>query len=187
MRLENLNNPMQIQITLFGLPRSEVMKSGFFRGMLESPYLGDSKEGSIENPIVFEEITRITPGDMKSLLKEDRTPSFSPTEWASAYRLAEMWDFAQLRDYIFKHLDKSVKDPVPRIEYADLLGFEDWIVPALARLCERSEPLTIEEGMRLGIARFAEVCKHRERGRDLSNPSEYEKWIDKSVVLRAKE
>lgn len=97
-----------------------------------------------------------------------------------------MWDFDLLRDYIFKHLDKSVKEPIPRIEYADLLGFENWIVPALAQLCQRSEPLTAEEGARLGLARFAEVCKHRERGRDRSNPSDYEKWIDKSVVLNAR-
>lgn len=45
------------------------MKSGFFRGMLESPYLGDSKEGSIENPIVFDDMTKIAPRDMKSFLK----------------------------------------------------------------------------------------------------------------------
>ncbi|KAG8910708.1 hypothetical protein FRC00_007686 [Tulasnella sp. 408] len=184
----------KIQNTLFGLPRSEVMKSGFFRGMLESPYLGDSKEGSIENPIVFDDITGVTPGDMKSLLRvinirayEDRTPSFSVTEWAAAYRLAKMWDFDLLRDYIFKHLDQSVKEPFPRIEYADLLGFENWIVPALAKLCQRTEPLTAQEGAKLGLARFAEVCKQRERGRDRSNPSDYEKWIDKAVVLKARE
>lgn len=117
---------------------------------------------------------------------EKRIPSLSLTEWASAYRLAKMWEFDQLRDYIYKHLDKSVKDPLPRIEYADALDFENWIVPALAQLCNRTEVLTAEEGARLGLARFAEVCKHRERGRSRSNPSDYENWIDKSVVLNAR-
>lgn len=45
------------------------MKSGFFRGMLESPHLGDSKEGSLESPITFDSRTGIVPEDFKSLLK----------------------------------------------------------------------------------------------------------------------
>lgn len=98
-----------------------------------------------------------------------------------------MWEFDQLRDYIYRYLDKSIRDPLPRIEYADLLGFESWILPALALLCQRENPLTPEEGARLGIVRFAEVCKHRERNRSRYNPSDYEGWIDKSVVLKGSE
>ncbi|KAG8940992.1 hypothetical protein FRC04_004848 [Tulasnella sp. 424] len=192
--LEGVDMSIQIQNTLFGISRSEVMKSGFFRGMLESPHLGDSKEGSLENPITFDSRTGIVPEDLKSLLNvmdirayEKRLPPLSQTQWASAYRLARMWEFDQLRDYIHKNLDDAIKDPLPRIECADLFGFENWIVPALAQLCQRDNPLTPEEGARLGIFRFAEVCKQRERNRSRYNPSDYESWIDRSVVLKGSE
>ncbi|KAG8999049.1 hypothetical protein FRB90_012168 [Tulasnella sp. 427] len=180
----------KVQKTLFGLPRSEVMKSGFFRGMLESPYLGDSKEGPLENPIVLNGMTGIRPSDMKSLLAvinirayQKRVPILSQSQWSSAYRLAKMWEFDQLRDYIYKHIDKTVKDPLDRVEYADMLGLEDWIVPALAQLCRRDEPLTPQEGARLGIVRFSEVCKQRERNRSRYEVSDYAEKINKSLVL----
>ena len=73
-----------------------------------------------------------------------------------------------------------------RIEYAAALEFDNWIVPALAQLCNRNQCLTAEEGARLGLARFAEVCKQRELGRRQYNPSDYESWIDKSAVLGAR-
>lgn len=118
---------------------------------------------------------------------EDRTPSLSPEEWASAYRLAKIWEFDQLRDYIYKQLDNSVKEPILRIKCADLLGLENWIAPAFAELCRRAQSLTAEEGAMLGLARFAEVCKQRERGRRLYSASEYEVWLDKSVISTATE
>lgn len=45
------------------------MQSGFFRGMLESPHLGDSKEGNLEKPITFDERTGVTPEDMEYFCK----------------------------------------------------------------------------------------------------------------------
>ncbi|KAG8910707.1 hypothetical protein FRC00_007685 [Tulasnella sp. 408] len=173
----------KIQDTLFGLPRSQVMQSGFFRGMLESPHLGDSKEGNLEKPITFDERTGITPEDMEYFCKVleirafQQPPKLTPAQWASAYRLAKMWEFEQLRDYIFKFLDQSVKDPFERVEFADMLGVEAWIIPALAQICQRTNPLTVEEATRLGYARLIKVCKQREKGRPAYEISDYETWL----------
>ncbi|KAG8925895.1 hypothetical protein FRC01_009573, partial [Tulasnella sp. 417] len=120
----------RVQNALFGLPRTQVLRSGFFRLMMESPHLGDSKEGTTDRPIIFDERTGITKRDMKifcavlDIRAFHAAPTFSVTEWASAYRLAKMWDFEQLRDYIFKHLNASITDPFERIEFADALGFD---------------------------------------------------------------
>ncbi|KAG8923895.1 hypothetical protein FRC00_005726 [Tulasnella sp. 408] len=175
----------KVQNALFGLPRSQVLRSGFFRGMMESPHLGDSKEGTMENPIVFDEMTKITKRDMKSFCTalDMRTflppPKLSVAEWQSAYRLAKMWDFEHLRDYIFKHLDTTITDPFERIQVADALGFEQWVIPAMAQLCNREAPLTAVDGARLGLYRFAEVCRLREHPRERYEVSKYEEWLKK--------
>lgn len=91
-----------------------------------------------------------------------------------------MWEFEQLRDYIFKFLDKSVEDPFERIEFADMLGVEMWIIPALAQICHRDKALTVEEGKRLGFARLVKVCKQRERDRPQYEISDYETWLGES-------
>ncbi|KIO18924.1 hypothetical protein M407DRAFT_246351 [Tulasnella calospora MUT 4182] len=88
-----------------------------------------------------------------------------------------MWEFEQLRDYIFRFLDKSVKDPFERLEFADMLGVEAWIIPALAEICQRSNSLTVEEGARLGYARLVKVCQQRERGRSGYEVSDYVTWL----------
>ncbi|KIO30409.1 hypothetical protein M407DRAFT_20476 [Tulasnella calospora MUT 4182] len=178
----------RVQNALFGLPRSQVLKSGFFRGMMESPHLGDSKEGTTEHPIIFDERTGITKSDMKIFCASldirafQVAPTFSITEWASAYRLAKMWEFEQLRDYIFKHLNASIADPFERIEFADALGFEQWVIPALAQLCNREAALTAAEGARLGFDRFAIVCRQREDRRTRHQVLEYENRLKQPVV-----
>lgn len=178
----------QVQNALFGVPRSQVLKSGFFRGMMESPHLGDSKEGSAEHPIIFDERTKITRSDMKNFCAVldiracESAPGFSVAEWASAYRLAKMWEFEQLRDYIFKHLNTSITNPFDRIEYADALGFSQWVAPALCELCTRDAALTAAEGARLGFARFAEVSRLRETGRSKYNVTQYDGWLKKAVI-----
>lgn len=114
---------------------------------------------------------------------EKDLPSFSMTELAAAYRLAKMWQFDQVCDYIYKHLDESVVDPFERLDYADELGFESWILPALAELCRRSEPLNAREGARLGHSRLAEVHRHREYGRREQDVSTYQAKINRTEVL----
>ncbi|KAG9048411.1 hypothetical protein FS837_012925 [Tulasnella sp. UAMH 9824] len=170
----------KVQGVIFGLPRSRVLKSGFFRGMMESPHLGDSKEGTAEHPIVFDDRTGIAKADMQSFCAVldvrafEPGPTLSVAEWASAYRLSKMWEFEQVHNYICKYLDELVKDPFERIELADCLGLKEWVAPALVQLCMRDAPLTASEGARLGIDRFANVCRTRETGRTLYDLNFYE-------------
>lgn len=85
-----------------------------------------------------------------------------------------MWEFEQVHNYIYKYLDELVKDPFERIEMADCLGLKDWIAPALAQLCLRDAPLTASEGAKLGIDRFANLCRTRESGRYRYDQTWYE-------------
>ncbi|KAG8944474.1 hypothetical protein FRC04_001786 [Tulasnella sp. 424] len=178
----------QVQNALFGVPRSQVLKSGFFRGMMESPHLGDSKEGSAEHPIVLDERTKITRGDMKNFCAVldiracESAPTLSVADWASAYRLAKMWEFEHVREYIYKHLDVSITDPFERIEYADALGFSQWVAPALCNLCTRDAAFTAAEGGRLGLVRFAELCRLREMNRPKYNTTQYDGWLNKAII-----
>ncbi|KAG9016334.1 hypothetical protein FRB90_003265 [Tulasnella sp. 427] len=153
--------------------------------MMESPHLGDSKEGTAERPITFDERTGITKRDMKTFCAVldvrafDSVPSLCAAEWAAAYRLAKMWEFEQVREFIFKHLEASITDPFERIEFADALGVGRWVVPALAQLCFRDASLTAAEGARLGFERFALVCRMRETPRTRQNVNQYEASLNK--------
>lgn len=95
-----------------------------------------------------------------------------------------MWDFEQLRDYIFKHLDETITDPLERIQVADALEFEQWVIPAMAQLCKREAPLSAMEGASLGFHRFAEVCRLREHPRKRYEVSKYEEWLKKPGVKK---
>ncbi|KAG8912069.1 hypothetical protein FRC00_005329 [Tulasnella sp. 408] len=181
---------IKIQGAIFGLPRSRVLKSGLFRAMIESPHLGDSNEGSADYPIIVDDRAGITEADMQSfcavldLRAFEPAPTFSTPEWAAAYRLLRMWEFEQLGDYIFKHLDESITDAFTRIHIADVLGLDQWIAPALAQLCHREASLTAAEGERLGFKRFAEVCRLREHVRQQFPVSNYERWLNKERILK---
>ncbi|KAG8987801.1 hypothetical protein FRB90_003137 [Tulasnella sp. 427] len=177
----------KIQDTILGLQRSQVMRSRFFRGMLESPHLGDPKEGTPQKPITFDERMGIQPEDMKQFVPfwirafQDPT-KLTAAQWASAYRLAKMWEFEEIRDYIYKFRDKSVKDPFERLEFADMLGVEAWIIPALAEICSRPQSLTLQEGTRLGYARLIQVCQQRDQGRQQYQISDYQTWLASALA-----
>ncbi|KAG9012547.1 hypothetical protein FRB90_006650 [Tulasnella sp. 427] len=50
----------EIEGVMFGIPRSQLLKSELFRDMLESPHIGGSNEGTVENPIILDSITKVT-------------------------------------------------------------------------------------------------------------------------------
>lgn len=45
----------------------------------------------------------------------------------------------------------------------DMLGVKTWIIPALAQVCQRTNPLTIEEAARLGYARLIKRANNARR------------------------
>jgi len=64
-------------------------------------------------------------------------------EWSSVLDLSTRWGFTSIRDLALR----CVKPPNPlqRLTLARKYTIEQWIIPALLELCERQEPLSLDE------------------------------------------
>ena len=81
-----------------------------------------------------------------------------------------MWGFETLRGLAISTLSglfsqpsfSSDLDPVERACLARDYHVDEWLLPALNALAQREEPLTVEEGMRLGWELAMQVASVRE-------------------------
>ena len=64
-------------------------------------------------------------------------------EWSSILDLSTRWGFTSIRELAIRCIKPP--NPLTRIVLARKHGVEQWILPALLELCQRPEPLSIEE------------------------------------------
>ncbi|KAG8967794.1 hypothetical protein FRC05_001890 [Tulasnella sp. 425] len=155
----------KVEGVIFGIPRSQLLVSEFFRDMLNSEHIGTPDEGTKENPIVLDAVSLSQVTSFYKVINSrrfDPQPNLSLKQWSEALHLATSWGFEHLRTYIIQILDSLAQDPLDRIQIADECGLTEWLHPAYAKLCARDAPLTAEEGRRLGFGRFAALGWIRE-------------------------
>ncbi|KAF8598499.1 hypothetical protein BDV93DRAFT_413627, partial [Ceratobasidium sp. AG-I] len=118
-----------------------------------------------ENPIVMEGVSA---ADFESLLTVLYATHFStnqPAPEASliipAFRLANKWNFADLRTYLIPLAEKVLSD-VDKIVFAREFDVKDWLAPAHTRLCQRKEPPNSEEASKLGVGSLLLILRIRE-------------------------
>ena len=85
---------------------------------------------------------------------------FSYEEWKSVLHLSTRWDFASIRGLALG----SIEPPTPydRLLLARTYSVDDWVVPALSALCERSTPLSLSEVRQMSIEDVVLVSTVRE-------------------------
>jgi hypothetical protein len=81
-------------------------------------------------------------------------------EWKSVLHLSTRWGFASLR----KRALSSIEPPTPhdRLLLARTYSVNDWVVPALSALCERTTPLRLSEARQMSIEDVVLVSTVRE-------------------------
>jgi hypothetical protein len=79
-----------------------------------------------------------------------------------------MWNFSDLRTHLLP-LAKTLVNGIEKIILARELGIQDWLVPAYLNLCQRPEPLTVEEATKLGIHSVLMISRLREEFRPLKS------------------
>jgi len=81
-------------------------------------------------------------------------------EWTSILKLSTRWGFTSIRDLAIR----CIKPPsaLQRLVVARKYDIEQWIVPALVGLCERPEPLSLNEASLLDLEDFVLVGSVRE-------------------------
>ncbi|KAG8715175.1 hypothetical protein FRC09_016843 [Ceratobasidium sp. 395] len=171
---------IQVEDTLFNVHKSQLLKSETFRDMFSlGAATSDndngehtvSGEGSKSNPI---KLSGIRAEDFEKLMTMLYTFHYSnnkPTEDGSllvpALRLANMWNFSELRDMLIPLTERTLND-VDKIVYAREFGVNEWLAPAHVQLCMRDTSLTKEEAEKIGFDSLLIISHLREKGR-LSN------------------
>lgn len=104
------------------------------------------------------------------------------SQWAAVLHLSTEWSFDRIRQRAIDLFDAPAfadqQDALDRLDLAFQCHVPQWVLPAYDALCRRVEPLSAEEGPRLGWTRFAALCRLREwlaRGGEEGAPlGEYE-------------
>ena len=81
-------------------------------------------------------------------------------EWVSVLHLSTRWGFASLRKLALA----SINPPTPhdQLLLARRYSIEDWVLPALSSLCERTAPLSLDEARQMKIEDVVTVATVRE-------------------------
>jgi hypothetical protein len=85
---------------------------------------------------------------------------FSYDGWKSVLHLSTRWGFASIRRLALG----SIKPPTAhdRLLLARTYSVDDWVIPALSALCERTPPLTLSEARQMSIEDVVLVSTVRE-------------------------
>ncbi|KAL4068133.1 hypothetical protein J3A83DRAFT_4413724 [Scleroderma citrinum] len=162
-----------VEDCLFRIPREPLeAESIVFRDMFLLPQ-GDkvTAEGcSDANPVLLNGIKK---KDFEPLLKallcrkygEYRGEPLGNEQWISVLKLSTMWEFDGLRRSAINNLASKSMNPVDKFSLAILYDVTEWIMPALLKLAQRPEPISFEEGRRLGFETALKLASVREKFR----------------------
>ncbi|KAG8722067.1 hypothetical protein FRC08_007488 [Ceratobasidium sp. 394] len=178
---------IRVEGTIFNVHKSQLLKSEAFRDMFSlggttsteggpndatsdehSSKPTASGEGSESNPIM---LSGIRANDFEKLLTMLYTFHYSndkPVEDTSllvpALRLANMWNFSELRALLIPLAEKTLND-VDKIIYSREFGVAEWLAPAHVQLCMRDTSLTKEEAAKVGFDSLLIISHLREKAR----------------------
>ncbi|CAE6439416.1 unnamed protein product [Rhizoctonia solani] len=165
---------IQVEDTLFNVHKYQLAKSEAFSDRFKRPKEGDKPEegSSPEHPIV---LRGVLDSDFTALLRVLYASHFSSNQPAPeapliipAFRLAYMFNFSDLCAFLLPLAEKNLDD-IDKIVFAREFGIKEWLSPAHVRLCQREDPISGEEGRRLGVESVLIISRMREQYR--SQPS----------------
>ncbi|KAI6130100.1 hypothetical protein EV401DRAFT_2128668 [Pisolithus croceorrhizus] len=109
----------------------------------------------------------------------------SQAQWISVLQLSTMWEFKELREVaiLYSDLPSRPLGPVSKFVLASKYGIRRWLLPALIELAERSWPLSLEEGHRIGFENALKLAAVRERLR-VANTMD---WIEDNFILKRRD
>lgn len=88
--------------------------------------------------------------------KEKTTP-----QWTSILHLAAKWEFESIKLLAINNLT-AYAAPVDKIVLGRRYGIDKWLPDAYNAVCIRNEPLTVEEGMKLGVEDTIKISAARQ-------------------------
>ncbi|KAL5633910.1 hypothetical protein ACGC1H_005935 [Rhizoctonia solani] len=172
---DNILVAIQIEDTLFNVHKYQLTKSEVFSDMFKMPRPegnGIEEGSSPEHPII---INGVAASDFTALLTVLYAGQFSnnqPTPDAPliipAFRLANMFDFSELRAHLLPLAEEKLSD-VDKIVFAREFDIKEWLAPAHIRLCQREDHLSAEEARKLEVDSVLMISRMREQHRNRSS------------------
>ncbi|KAF8910792.1 hypothetical protein CPB85DRAFT_1194044, partial [Mucidula mucida] len=142
-------------------------ESTFFKGELTTPASpGESRRGTSEGNAVV--LDGVSSQEFAKFLWVFYNPKYSlyhatPEDWTTILMLAHRWSFPEVKKLAIRELEKLEMADIQRIHvYQTYDVNRRLLVTRYAALCERLEPLTLEEGIKLGMATSLMIARARE-------------------------
>ncbi|KZP11859.1 hypothetical protein FIBSPDRAFT_799853 [Athelia psychrophila] len=83
------------------------------------------------------------------------------TQWTSILHLAAKWGFENIKLLAIDNLAANV-NPVDKIVLGRQYGIAEWLPAAYQTVCTRADPLTMEEGVKLGVEDTVKISAARQ-------------------------
>lgn len=140
-----------------------------WRQMLDAPPDGGD-HGTADAPSPFT-LDDVKSEDFDRFLWVIYNPKYSiydaPLEtWLSILNLAHRWNFCNIKDLAIRELEKLDIEPIDKIvAYHEYKINKMLLLPAYIAMCKREKPLSLAEGMSLGMETVLRLADARERAR----------------------
>lgn len=140
-----------------------------WRQMLDAPPNG-GEHGTADAPSPFT-LDDVKSEDFERFLWVIYNPQYSiydaPAEtWFSILNLAHRWNFCNIKDLAIRELEKLDIEPIDKVvAYHEHKINKALLIPAYIAICKRDKPLSLTEGMSLGMETVLRVADARERAR----------------------
>ncbi|CUA72030.1 hypothetical protein RSOLAG22IIIB_04891 [Rhizoctonia solani] len=160
---------IKVENVLFKVHKYHLLQSETFSDMFRVPQTGNSVEGATpENPIILNGVVAADFEALLTVLYARRCSNVQLTLTSSmivsAFRLAHMWNFSDLRAYLLAQAEETLSD-AEKIHFAKKFGIQNWLVPAYLNLCRRPTPPTTDEATKLGLEDVLMIFRLREQYR----------------------
>ncbi|KAG8906117.1 hypothetical protein FRC00_012835, partial [Tulasnella sp. 408] len=151
---------IQVESMLYRVPRAVLQQSE----ILESNLDADKASSALYvNGITAQEMEAFL--DVSDAREVTGDNQFTFEQWAGALATADRLGIPRIRSYATKRLTDSLNqlDPFDCIDVATKYRVDEWLFQPFLRICERLEPLSSAEILRLGSERAGAVCRVREK------------------------
>ncbi|KZP17540.1 hypothetical protein FIBSPDRAFT_698883, partial [Athelia psychrophila] len=132
--------------------------SAHFRSILENVQGTEEK-----NPIILPDVNCSDFDEFLAILYPTdfhRSTEKTTAQWTSILHLAAKWGFESIQLLAIDKLTATAI-PVDKIVLGRRYGISDWLPGAYEAVCTRADPLTVEEGMKLGVEDIIRISAAR--------------------------
>ncbi|KZP20415.1 hypothetical protein FIBSPDRAFT_1022597 [Athelia psychrophila] len=147
----------QIEATLYNVHRYFFARDSIhFRVILQ--------DTDASRPCVMSDVSCADFDELLAILypTDFRQPTKKTTpQWTSILHLAAKWGFENIKLLAIDNLTANAI-PIDKIVLGRRYGIMDWLPGAYEAVCTRADPLTVEEGMKLGVEDAVRISAARQ-------------------------